>query len=158
MNIEAQKKTKIFVLDTNVLLHDPESLMNFGCNDVYLTMGVIGELDKLKSAAGELGNNARQVIRTLDALREKGTLKDGVATPKGGFVRVFLPEILDNVPSNDNSVARQVKDFNNSVIKMAYLLSVVYHLKVVLVTKDISTRIMADALGIVVEDYETGYL
>lgn len=63
MNIEAQKKTKIFVLDTNVLLHDPESLMNFGCNDVYLTMGVIGELDKLKSAAGELGNNARQVIR-----------------------------------------------------------------------------------------------
>ena len=69
---------KYFVLDTNVLLHNADSIDSFGDNVVVLPMSVIEELDKFKSLNNELARNARQVIRNLDHLRERGHLSKGV--------------------------------------------------------------------------------
>ncbi len=71
--------TKIFVLDTNVLLHDPHSIFAFQDNDVVIPAVVLEEMDTKKRLADEVGRNARYVSRLLDDLREKGHLHDGVA-------------------------------------------------------------------------------
>ena len=77
---------KNFVIDTNVLLHNAESLQSFEDNTVVLPMSVIEELDKFKSRNDELGRNARKVIRDLDHLREKGSLRVGVRMENGGLL------------------------------------------------------------------------
>ncbi|HSR36061.1 MAG TPA: PIN domain-containing protein, partial [Desulfurivibrionaceae bacterium] len=77
---------KYFVLDTNVLLHNADSINSFADNVVVLPMSVIEELDKFKSHNDELGRNARRVIRQLDTLRGKGRLGDGVALDNGGML------------------------------------------------------------------------
>ena len=69
---------KFFVLDTNVLLHNANSIEAFGDNNIVIPMAVVEELDKFKKNQDLLGRNARQVIRNLDRLREKGHLTDGV--------------------------------------------------------------------------------
>ena len=75
---------KQFVLDTNVLLHNPECILGFEDNDVVLPMEVIEELDRFKRHADERGRNARSVIRTLDTLRENGNLGKGITIDGGG--------------------------------------------------------------------------
>src|SRR4029434_204782 len=82
---------KSFVLDTNVLLHNPNALFMFKDNDVVIPFDVIEELDKFKASTDDLGRNARTVIRHLDQLRSKGNLSDGVEVKEtGGHVRVIL--------------------------------------------------------------------
>src|SRR5688572_3088979 len=85
--------TKTFVVDTNVLLHNPSSIFMFGDNGVVIPCDVVEELDKLKASSDDLGRNARTVIRHLDRLRESGNLTDGVKVEQtGGRVRVILEE------------------------------------------------------------------
>ena len=74
---------KSFVLDTNVLLHDPAAMMNFEGQDVILPITVIEELDRFKKQPEMTGRNARQVSRTLDQLRQMARLTDGVTYPTG---------------------------------------------------------------------------
>ncbi len=81
---------KIFILDTNVLLHDPQALFAFEDNDVVISIHVIEEIDSFKKDSSELGRNAREVARSLDRLRADGQLRDGVPTQGGGRVRVAL--------------------------------------------------------------------
>ena len=81
---------KYFVLDTNVLLHNSESIVSFADNIVVLPMTVIEELDRFKSHNDELGRNARKVIRSLDCLRNKGRLGKGVDLENGGILMIFL--------------------------------------------------------------------
>src|SRR5213079_2999490 len=84
---------KHFVLDTNVLLHNPAALFMFKDNEVVIPFDVIEELDKFKTNNDDLGRNARTVIRHLDRLRELGNLSDGVAVAQtGGRLRVILEE------------------------------------------------------------------
>ena len=78
-------KIKYFVLDTNVLLHDANSLTAFGDNMIVIPMAVVEELDKFKRNMDMLGRNARQAIRVLDRLREAGKLSEGVAFSKIGL-------------------------------------------------------------------------
>lgn len=73
------------MLDTNVLLHDPAALFCFEDNDVILPITLIEELDRFKKNSDSTGRNARQVSRTLDALRQKGSLTDGIPLDHGGF-------------------------------------------------------------------------
>src|SRR6056297_1820564 len=80
--------SKAFVLDTNVLLHNAESIEAFADNTVVIPMAVIEELDKFKTHNNELGRNARHVIRRIDALRGKGNLRDGVPLPNGGRLQI----------------------------------------------------------------------
>src|SRR3954468_1702746 len=84
---------KHFVLDTNVLLHNPNALFMFKDNEVIIPFDVIEELDKFKTNNDDLGRNARSVIRHLDRLRRTGNLSQGVDVPEtGGKVRVILEE------------------------------------------------------------------
>src|SRR4051812_14557688 len=82
---------KTFILDTNVLLHDPKALFAFGENDVVVPIYVIEEIDQFKRDLSELGRNARQVSRLLDAYREKGNLGTGVTNEKGACSRCSSP-------------------------------------------------------------------
>src|SRR3954447_14798160 len=79
---------KNFILDTNVLLHDPRSIYTFGDNNVIIPIYCIEEIDKFKRDLSELGRNARLVSRYLDAFRAEGSLGEGVPMPEGGLLRV----------------------------------------------------------------------
>ena len=79
---------KTFVLDTNVLLHDPRAMFSFEDNDVVIPIYVVEEIDSFKKDLSELGRNARQVSRYLDQLRDDGSLSVGVKLDRGGTLRV----------------------------------------------------------------------
>jgi PhoH-like ATPase len=85
---------KTFVLDTNVLLHNPTALFSFKDNRVVLALAVIEELDHFKRANDELGRNARETIRAIDRLREEGSLGEGVLMENGGTLQVALDKDL----------------------------------------------------------------
>src|SRR5271157_5165760 len=87
-----QQMKKIFVLDTNVLIHDPTSIYKFDNNDVTIPFVVIEELDSLKKGRGEIAASARQALRIIDELREKGSLSSGVTMESGGTMTVCLPD------------------------------------------------------------------
>lgn len=141
---------KIFVLDTNVLLHDPKAIFSFEDNDVVIPIVVIEELDKFKKGIDEIGRNARQVSRILDEYRLKGKLSQGVQLEGGGCLRVELNhQSPDRLPSEliatkaDNRILATALNLKND------------DLPVILVTKDTNLRIKADALGMRAEDYQS---
>jgi len=141
---------KIFVLDTNVLLHDPQAIFSFEDNDVVIPIVVIEELDKFKKDVNEIGRNARQVSRILDEYRQKGKLSQGVQLEGGGNLRV---ELNHQSPQHLPSELIATKA-DNRILATALNLK---HddLPVILVTKDTNLRIKADALGMHAEDYES---
>ncbi len=144
------KKAKNYVLDTNVLLHDPNALLNFEDNHVLLPIEVIEEVDKFKRETSERGQNARTVSRRLDALRAQGSLAKGVPLPSGGTLRIIFAE-----PSR--SAATPAPGSVDSRI-LSHALAVREREKsrpTILVTKDINLRLKADVYGLPAEDYET---
>ena len=141
---------KIYVIDTNVLLDAPYALESFEDNAVILPMVVLEELDHFKKAEGEIGVNARKVIRYLDQQRQKGDLTEGVVLESGGtlrveknFVDVQLPEDLP------------VERMDNRILKVCIGLTETREEQVILVTKDILLRIKAQILGIEAENFTT---
>src|SRR5687768_15679820 len=139
---------KTFVVDTNVLLHNPNALFMLGDNEVVIPLDVVEELDKFKTNTDDLGRNARTAIRHLDRLREKGNLADGVDVPQtGGRVRVILEEDQRLCPGLTANTP------DNRIICCAKSLQAEGR-RVVFITKDINARIKGDALGIAVEDFE----
>src|ERR1043166_8977973 len=87
----ASAVTKYFVLDTNVLLHNPGALFAFADNHVIIPFDVLEELDKFKKDSTDVGRSARQTIRFIDNLREKGHLADGVKwNGHGGTIQVAM--------------------------------------------------------------------
>ncbi len=140
---------KQFVLDTNVLLHNPDSIFAFEDNEVILPIEVIEELDGFKRQGDEIGRNARCVIRSLDDLRVKGRLGDGVPLENGGHLQVFV---------NDTSAARLegLADdiMDNRIMQTAYFFHKRGEKRVIFVSKDINARIKADAVGLEVMDFE----
>ncbi|MBI2924751.1 MAG: PhoH family protein [Verrucomicrobia bacterium] len=142
---------KNYILDTNVLLHDPNSLLNFQENNVLLPIEVIEEIDRFKREATELGQNARQVSRTLDALRSQGHLSAGVTLANGGHLRIIVSNGKKNGAANGNHVA-----VDNRILALALAEKKrAPRVPTILVTKDINLRIKADAMGVPAEDYET---
>jgi PhoH-like ATPase len=144
---------KNYILDTNVLLHDPNSILSFQDNHVLIPIEVIEEIDRFKRESSELGQNARTVSRTLDGLRIQGRLSEGVALPNGGRLRI----VFQSKHENGNG---QVTVGNNTVDSRIVSLALHIHKAqpdrpTILVTKDINLRIKADALGLPAEDYET---
>ncbi|MBT3192108.1 MAG: PhoH family protein [Verrucomicrobia bacterium] len=138
---------KTFVLDTNVLLHNAESIEAFGDNNVVIPMAVIEELDSFKSHNDELGRNARHVIRRIDALRTEGNLRDGVPMPNGGMLQIRSAA----PPSADDKLTKDIPD--NRILRLAYEL----HNEdkdIIFVSKDINARLKADALGLQAVDFE----
>lgn len=141
---------KTYVLDTNVLIHDPNALFNFENNNIILPIYVVEEIDKLKRSEGEKGRNARVTARTIDELRKNGSLFNGVSLPKGGTLKVEIKGDYKNLPS---FLQKDVMD--NRILAVLLEISKNIDENVILVTKDINMRIKADALNIEVEDYET---
>src|SRR5512140_3400042 len=83
---------KNFVLDTNVLLYDPQAIYKFQDNNLIVPITVIEEIDRFKKDMNETGRNARQVSRYVDDLRKKGSLSKGVKLENGGSLRVEIYE------------------------------------------------------------------
>ncbi|MBU0483965.1 MAG: PhoH family protein [Proteobacteria bacterium] len=138
---------KYFVLDTNVLLHNSDSIMSFADNVVVVPMSVIEELDRFKSHNDELGRNARQVIRQLDQLRKEGSLRDGVKMENGGVLKIYYEK--DSI--DDTGMDMRITD--NRILGVAYTLLKTGK-KVIFVSKDINARLKADVLGLEVMDFE----
>src|SRR5580704_15606049 len=83
---------KIYLLDTNVLIHDPQAIFSFEGASVAIPIMVLEELDHFKGENSQRGRNTREVIRILDMLRQKGSLRDGVKLDNGGTLKVIFPE------------------------------------------------------------------
>ena len=141
---------KTYVIDTSVFLSDANALYRFKNNDIIIPIKVLEEVDKHKKRQDSVGFNARLIIKHLDTLRAKGSLHKGLRIGKGmGILRVAnaspdLPKDLDfSIPDHQ-------------------ILSVAFHenrkeekRKVIVVSRDINMRVIADSLGLLSEDYET---
>ncbi len=142
---------KNYILDTNVLLHDPNSLLSFKTNHVLIPIEVIEEIDRFKREATDRGQNARTVSRMLDGLRSQGRLSEGVQLSTGGTLRIIFQNKAENgqISVGTNTVDSRLAALTLSVHKANP------QVPTILVTKDINLRIKADALGLQAEDYET---
>jgi PhoH-like ATPase len=146
---QRKSMTKYFVLDTNVLLHNPASIFSFTDNTVVIPINVIEELDHFKSSSDKNGMHARQVLREIDALIKKGALDRGAKLDNGGRLRIgFVPRDTKLPTDMDRSIA------DNKILSVA--LEFQEHGKdaVFFVSKDVNARIKAHALGIKSRDYE----
>lgn len=142
---------KNYVLDANVLLHDPHAIFKFEDNDVIIPIFAIEEIDQFKREGSERGRNARTIARLLDELRSRGSLSKGVPLDQGGVLRIAIPErrpaeLSVGLPSHSQDAAilhiaieQRDKDKNRPTI---------------FVTMDTNLRIRADAIGVTTETYE----
>lgn len=141
---------KTYVLDTNVLLHDPQALYRFEENDLVIPMTVIEEIDRFKKDLSETGRNARHFSRMIDQLRSQGDLVAGVQLETGGCLKVelYTEDHLKSLPpelQNDRG--------DNRILAVALALRNGKDNPVVFVTKDTNLRIKADVVGLKAEDY-----
>lgn len=141
---------KHVVLDTNVLIHDPRAINQFGQDEVVIPIFVLEEIDQFKKESSERGRNAREVARMLDAFRGSGAkLAEGAPLPNGGRLRVAagqrsVPTALRESQIADHlilGVALDVRDSHPND-------------QTVFVTKDVNLRLRADALGLIAVDYD----
>lgn len=172
---------KNYLLDTNVLLHDPNALVSFQDNNVLIPIEVIEEIDRFKRESNELGRNARTVSRMLDGWRAIGHLSQGVQLPGGGTFRIiFDPEAplaalgapapapprgarrgagasKATVESSGNGHTHgNGRSVDNRILARALSVRAAEPgLPLVVVTKDINLRLKADTLGLPAEDYTT---
>jgi len=155
---KAAGPAKLFVLDTNVLMHDPMSLFRFEEHDIFLPMIVLEELDGHKKGTTEVARNARQASRTLDALAggqgadiSSGLKLDTTGHPEAGGCLFFQTQTLQNhLPASlpqgkaDNQILGVVQALREQHAPR----------EVVLVSKDINMRVKARALGLATDDYQ----
>ncbi len=137
----------MYILDTNVLVYDPQALFSFENTTVGIPAVVLQELDRFKSENTQRGRNSREVIRLLDLLRDRGSLRDGVTLDNGGRLEVlFMPDAYDlplsfDIGEFDNQILATIQGQQNTGVKVSFI------------SKDINMRIKADALGIPTTDY-----
>lgn len=134
---------KVFFLDTNVLIHDPDSLFKFKDNDVIVPIFVIEELDNLKQRNDMVGVHSRRASRNIDGLRGLGSLMDWVALPDGGRFKIEL--------NGNTNMTHEKAD--NRILGMVINYSKKAERDVILVSKDLNLRIKASAFGICSQDY-----
>jgi PhoH-like ATPase len=140
---------KTFVIDTNVLLHDPEALLKFPKSNIIIPVIVLEELDKMKRLPSDLGKNSRAVFRFLDSLNTlgKGDMHHGVKLENESVVRIQLEY------KTDTNINLGLLINDNRIIMAALLLQQKGE-KVVFVSKDLAARLKAEAIGLEVADYE----
>ncbi len=145
-----KQNQKHYVLDTNILLHNPNCLEKFQENHIYIPHVVIEELDGLKKAPGETGYSAREASRKINEYRKKGKLVDGVETEGGGKLHLFIPDAgsTDELPDgwnpnkSDNRILAAVKRLSEKASP------------VILVSNDTNMQLKADAMGVEVQEYK----
>lgn len=141
--------TKYFVLDTNVLLHNPESLYSFKEHTVVIPISVVEELDQFKRFTDKKGKHARDVLRQIDQILHKGLIKNGAKIKSGG--KLFIPVDISTTLFDHHDINPSLMD--NKILNVAW------HLKqegkhVIFVTKDVNARIKGEALGLSTCDFE----
>lgn len=142
---------KNYILDANILIHDPNSIFQFADNTVIIPVGIIGEIDRFKKEMTDRGYNARAVVRLLDSLRDGQSLAGGVSLKGGGQLKVYCEpdQILSGgKPNGDAELLRVAQTVQQDDPETP----------VIIVTKDINLRIRADAAGLRAEDYETDHV
>ena len=142
---------KNYVLDTNILLHDPRAIFRFEDNNVIIPIYCIEEVDQFKREGSERGRNARSIARILDELREQeGSLSKGVPLKSGGTLRVAVPAKRPELPSAIDKAA-----MDNAILQTAFDIREADPASpAIFVTMDTNLRIRADALGMMAENYE----
>lgn len=152
----SNKEKKNYVLDTNILLSSPNSIFGFEDNNIWITGTTLQELDSKKTIPGELGFNARSVIRTIEHCREKGDLLKGIPLDNGGTLLVepnginkgYLPEGFSlDIP--DNRII-------SSILHLMHTKPT--NERFILVTNDVSMRINASICGVTVESYRNDHI
>jgi len=138
---------KYFVLDTNVLIHNPQALYSFTDNIVIIPITVIEELDRFKTSADKKGMHARQVLREIDGLLKKGALKKGAKMENGGVLMIHLGTGNVKIPDLDDELN------DNRILGVAWEL-LQQKKQVFFISKDVNARIKAEAAGIPARDYE----
>jgi PhoH-like ATPase len=154
-------KVKTFVLDTNVLLHDPQSVFKFEDNNLAIPVEVLEELDAIKSEQStERGRNARRVHRILqELLPDSRSMLEGVELPNGGTLSVIINRYL--VEDNRASPAMQrlrailpdLTKKDNRIIACALFVQETFPPPTILVTKDVNVQLKARAVGLESQDY-----
>jgi PhoH-like ATPase len=152
----AEKETtgsnKFYVLDTNVLLHDPKALYAFEGRPVGIPAMVLEEIDTFKKEGTDRGRNARETTRMLDELRGKGSLHEGVKIDNGSIISVLFMDagITEDLPFHLNTKDNEILLTAMSVARKGN--------NVVFISKDLNARIKANALGLKTEDYVSEYV
>jgi len=143
---------KNFVIDTNVLLHDPQAIFHLDDSNVLIPIEVLEEIDCFKHDVSERGRNARTVAQVLDGLREHGRLAQGIALDNGGTLRVVTTE--DGGALRTAGLAVAVRVAESILAVAAHSQELRQDEETVIVTKNVNLRLKADALGIRAQDYE----
>ncbi len=149
------KSSRLFVLDTNVILHDAGCIFNFEEHDVALPITVLEELDRFKKGDGDIHFQARRFLRELDSLTGDVVADDGCSLGEGrGHIKVLM-----NLESGRTRHALQndIADHRilNTALAVAELLE---NQEVILVTKDTNLRLKAKAFGLIAQDYTSDKL
>ncbi|MBW6515199.1 MAG: PhoH family protein [Candidatus Cloacimonetes bacterium] len=141
----------IIVLDTNVLLHDPNALFSFKGDRIVIPMTVIEEIDNFKKGVDEIGRNARQISRYLDKLRKDGSLQNGVEIENDTIIQVVMSKKIESITSD-----LMISDENDNLIigTALYMQKNNPKDRVIMVSKDANIRIKADAVGLEANDFE----
>lgn len=141
----------MLVLDTNVFIHDPTALYNFENVTIGIPGVVLEELDAFKKDGTDRGRNSRETIRNLDALRERGSLHEGVRLDNGSIVKVLFRTI--SLPISALNI-----DIKDNEILLAALSAQAEGYAVTFISKDLNARVKADALGLQTIDYLKEYI
>ena len=143
---------KTYVIDTSVFLSDFNSINKFGNNDIVIPLKVLEEVDRHKKRQDSVGSNARSFIRILDSLRERGSLLKGVRLEKGkGIVKVVTyDKVNERLPCD---LTAGIAD--HMIIETALTVKAISpkSRKVILVSRDVNLRVIADSVGVDAEDY-----
>jgi PhoH-like ATPase len=157
---QKKRTAKLFVLDTNVLMHDPSSLYRFEEHDIYLPIGTLEELDNHKKGLSDVARNARQASRFLDEIVSNpvADIKSGlpIASKASGSAklgRLFLQTEAINSELPSTLAAGKTDNQILAVVRHLHLQQAKPKREVILVSKDINMRIKARALGLAAEDY-----
>lgn len=136
---------KTFVIDTNVVLFDPEAIFKFEEHNIIIPNVVLEEVDHFKSEQSERGVNSRKFSRYMDTLCQKGNLKEGVSLgKKKGIIKILFTPAFEKL----NLFPFEEKTADNKILSLCLQTSTI------LVTKDINLRVKANSIGVIAEDYK----
>ncbi len=147
---------KIFILDTNVILHDSSCIHEFKDNNIYIPITVIEELDKFKKGNNVINCNARDFLRSLDALSSDKILNGGVPIDNGeGKISILLDiPLFEKIKENFNEITPDIR-----ILNIAYSVAKKHNFKnVTFVTKDVNLRLRARSIGLKTENYNSKYV
>ena len=155
-----RRRTKTYVIDTNVLIHDPTAIFKFEEHHVVIPMTVLEELDKLKMSKSGVSIECRQAIRNIDGILGSATpeeISDGVAIPSATKRHGFLSILMDKPVQQSIMLPNDLND-NKIINSLVFVQQQRPKTQIVLVTKDINMRLKARGCGIDAEDYHNDQL